>query len=199
MNYKQLQSNLPRLKGWRETLFTLSLAHRAFPNFALFAEVAGEGNGHEMHEVIAQCWHLLETDERTREHTDGLVRRLEKLAVDADQYEVYGVYPAVKCYELVEQVLYSWINPENRRALDAARLSLETVTEFVEYSADTDISDNELVSLFNHHPLVKQEQDFQIECFRQVKMERFPSEQFLRRMRKFAENEGVSNIGICLD
>ncbi|PIE44203.1 MAG: hypothetical protein CSA50_01605 [Gammaproteobacteria bacterium] len=199
MNFRQLQTSLSRLKGWRETLFVLLLAQRAFPNFALFVEAVGEGNGHELHEIITRCWELLAADDRTREQTDVLVMRLEELAIDPNRYDVYGVYPAIHCYQLVEQVLYSWLNPDNRRALNASRSSLQTVTEFVEYTADANIDENDLVALFDHHPLVKQEQDFQIECFRQVKMKRFPSAKFIKKMRKFAENKGVSNIGICLD
>lgn len=199
MNYKQLLLAVPRLKGWRETAFVLTLAERNLPNFELFAEVAGQGNGLVIRELSDECWKLLVNKEQSPNHVSNLINQLEQLRVVEEDYDMYGVYPASKALELLSHVMYSWVNPENRRALEAAQLSLAVVTEFIEYSSEEGASDDELVSLFKNHPLVKQEQLFQIEAYECIQDARYPSEELLAELRELGKNDGISNIGICLE
>ncbi len=199
MNYKQLQAALPRLKGWRETAFVLTLVERNAPNFELFAEVAGQGNGHMLREIVDECWVMLEANEHTANHVGNLISQLELLSIEEEDFDMYGVYPAVKALNMASNVLYSWVNPENRRALGCAQTSLAVVTEFIEYSTDGPLSEDEMVSLFNQHPLVKQEQAFQLEAYELIQAARYPDQTLLNALTALGKNEGVSNIGICLE
>ena len=199
MNPESLYKHLSKFKGWRETLFLLVLAERSFPNYALFAEVAEVGNANEMAGIINRCWELVENKVDDPKEIDRLLIRLGNITPDPDRYDAYGVKPALLCCSIVEKALFTWVNKENRRAHIAATESFNAVVEFVEYRDGEGLDDDELVALFDSHPLVLEEKSIQEEAFKMIKAERFPSSSFIDKIRALGENDGVSNLGISLE
>lgn len=199
MKVESLYKHLSKFKGWRETLFLLVMAERAYPNYALFCEVSETGSAQEMSEIINQCWAWVETKGQEKLEIDKLLIRLGNITPDPERFDVYGVHPALGCCELVEMILFSWVNVENRRAHTAAANSFNAVVEFVEYKEGDGLDDQALVKLFDSHPLVLEEKSLQEEAFKMIKAERFPSSSFIEKIRVLAENDGVSNLGIGLE
>jgi hypothetical protein len=71
--------------------------------------------------------------------------------------------------------------------------------DFVEMSEGEGLDDNELVRLFEHHPLLKDDKLFQRDLVLALKRQRVPREDFIAELREQAANGGVSNLGIALD
>ena len=198
MNANQFQKAVAQLQGWRECAFLLALAERSFPNYALFADAVGLKTGAKMRQLLDLGWDMLQKDV-SEAAIPQLLSKLEALAPNVDDYDVYGVYPAFDFCQLLEQALLNRLNPDKHRASDASRLATSTVMNFVEMSEGEGLDDDELVRLLDHHPLMKEDKLFQRDLVLALKRQRAPTEEFVRELRATAANQGVSNLGVALD
>lgn len=198
MNANQFLKSVSQLQGWRECAFLLALAERSFPNYALFAEAVGLKTGAKMRQLLDLAWDSLQKG--THEAAvPQLLTKLEGLCPSVDDYDAYGVYPAFDFCQLLEQALLNRLNPTKHRATEASQLATKTVMDFVEISEGEGLDDNELISLFEHHPLLKDDKMFQRDLVLALKRQRVPREDFIAEVREQAANDGVSNLGITLD
>ncbi|HLV77384.1 MAG TPA: YjaG family protein [Marinobacter sp.] len=198
MNANQFLKAVSQLQGWRECAFLLTLAERAFPNYALFAEAVGLKSGAKMRQLLDLAWDSLQQD-NTEAAIPQLLSKLEALSPSVDDYDAYGVYPAFDFCQLLEQALLNRLNPGKHRATDASRLATATVMQFVEMSEGEGLDDDELVRLLEQHPLMKEDKLFQRNTVLSLKRRRVPDEDYVAELRAGAANDGVSNLGISLD
>src|SRR5690554_8035402 len=163
MNANQFLKAVSQLQGWRECAFLLTLAERAFPNYALFADAVGMKSGGKMRQLLDLAWGMLQKD-ASEAAIPQLLSKLEALSPSVDDYDAYGVYPAFDFCQLLEQALLNRLNPGKHRATDASRLATATVMQFVEMSEGEGLDDDELVRLLEQHPLRSEERRVGKEC-----------------------------------
>src|SRR6056297_2807363 len=159
MNANQFLKAVSQLQGWRECAFLLALAERSFPNYALFADAMGLKTGAKMRQLLDLGWDLLQKDV-SESAIPQLLAKLETLSPDVNAYDAYGVYPAFDFCQLLEQALLNRLNPNKHRATEASQLATGTVMDFVEMSEGEDMDEDELVRLFEQHPLLKDDKIF---------------------------------------
>ncbi|GGC79659.1 YjaG family protein [Marinobacter halophilus] len=198
MNANQFLKAVSQLQGWRECAFLLTLAERAFPNYALFADAVGMKSGGKMRQLLDLAWDLLQED-ATEAAIPQLLTKLEALSPNVEDYDAYGVYPAFDFCQLLEQALLNRLNPNKHRATDASHLATKTVMDFVEMSEGEGMDEDELVRLFEQHPLLKEDKLFQRDTLLALKRQRTPRGDFISQLRTDAANDGVSNLGISLE
>lgn len=198
MNANQFLKAVSQLQGWRECAYLLALAERAFPNYALFADAVGMKSGGKMRQLLDLAWGTLQLD-TSEAAIPQLLSKLETLSPNVDAFDAYGVYPAFDFCQLLEQALLNRLNPNKHRATDASQLATKTVMDFVEMSEGEGMDDDELIRMFEQHPLLKEDKIFQRDTVLALKRQRVPSEDFIEELRNDASNEGVSNLGISLD
>ena len=198
MNANQFLKAVSQLQGWRECAFLLALAERSFPNYALFADAVGLKTGGKMRQLLDLAWDMLQKDVADAA-IPQLLSKLETLCPNVDEYDAYGVYPAFDFCQLLEQALLNRLNPNKHRATEASQLATRTVMDFVEMSEGEGMDENELVRVFEHHPLLKDDKLFQRDTVMALKKQRPPKEAFLAELRAGAANDGVSNLGISLE
>ncbi|MFV8570913.1 YjaG family protein [Marinobacter sp. SBS5] len=198
MNANQFLKAVSQLQGWRECAYLLALAERAFPNYALFADAVGMKSGGKMRQLLDLAWGTLQLD-NAEAAIPQLLSKLETLSPNVDEFDAYGVYPAFDFCQLLEQALLNRLNPNKHRATEASQLATKTVVDFVEMSEGEGMDDDELIRLFEQHPLLKEDKVFQRDTVLSLKRQRVPSEDFIEDLRNDASNEGVSNLGISLD
>ncbi|MGF2736755.1 YjaG family protein [Marinobacter sp. DUT-1] len=198
MNANQFLKAVAQLQGWRECAFLLALAERSFPNYALFADAVGLKTGAKMRQLLDLGWDMLQK-EASEAAIPQLLSKLETLSPNVDDYDAYGVYPAFDFCQLLEQALLNRLNPNKHRATEASQLATATVMNFIEMSEGEDLSEDELVRLLDHHPLMKEDKMFQRDLVLELKRQRVPKESFIAELRAEAANDGVSNLGIALD
>lgn len=198
MNANQFLKAVSQLQGWRECAYLLALAERAFPNYALFADAVGMKSGGKMRQLLDLAWGTLQLD-TSEAAIPQLLSKLETLSPNVDEFDAYGVYPAFDFCQLLEQAILNRLNPNKHRATDASQLATKTVMDFVEMSEGEGMDDDELIRLFEQHPLLKEDKIFQRDTVLALKRQRVPSEDFIEELRSDASNDGVSNLGISLD
>ncbi|WP_289102083.1 YjaG family protein [uncultured Marinobacter sp.] len=198
MNANQFLKAVSQLQGWRECAFLLTLAERAFPNYALFADAVGMKSGGKMRQLLDLAWGMLQKD-ASEAAIPQLLSKLETLSPNVDEHDAYGVYPAFDFCQLLEQALLNRLNPNKHRATEASQLATKTVMGFVEMSEGEGMDDDELIRMFEHHPLLKEDKLFQRDTVLALKRQRTPREDFIAELKAEAANDGVSNLGISLD
>lgn len=204
MNRQKFQKSLQSLNGWRERAFVLGLAERALPNACLYFEsiehqpLAPSDFPYGLSELMDRVWqHLLLTP--NEEQIVELLDQVIACIPDAQQSDHYGLLPAVDCLSLVEQALLAGINNDKKRASEASQFSLETVIQFIEFSeSEGSLTENQLIKLFDSHPLVEREFSFQSEMNDMLRKASHPGDGFVEELRSLAQDDGVSNIGISL-
>ena len=198
MKVHQFQRHLAQLKGWRETAFIIAIAERGYPNFALFSQVTDFSGGEPVTACLQQSWDAL-VEKEDEERYIELLDLLEENVPEQEDYDMYGVVPALSFCEMLEQALLTQVNTEKRRAADVAQNSLESVMEFIEITEGEGCSEDDLVKLFDQSSLIKREIAFQEELVELLRKESVPDKGVIKALRKFASDDGVSNIGISLD
>ncbi len=196
MNAKQRRKQLEKLGGWRQFAFLLALAERAFPNFALFAELTGVEHGDRFRAGLDSAWSMLEKKDHNVDPLQ-LLARLETVQPDPQQYDFFGVRPALDAWQLLEQALLCHVNPDRGRAVEGASLALETVVTFIEVSEGEGLDENELVKLLDRHELIHAETGFQEALLELLRSSKAPAVEVVAQLRAMAENEGVSNLGLA--
>lgn len=201
MNRQKFLRTLQSLSGWRERAFILALAERALPNAALYFENLDTSDlekSIELNSLFDKIWqHLI-----FEPNEDAIIECLDEvveLRMLADDSENYGALPTADCLEIVEQALLSGVNEEKKRASDASQLSIETITQFIEFSEGEGLDENSLVRLFDKHPLIEREFSFQAELNDLLRAATHPGTEVIKEFRELAQDEGLSNIGISLN
>jgi uncharacterized protein YjaG (DUF416 family) len=197
MNRLKFQKSLNALNGWRERAFIAALAERAFPNVRLYLSSIDKHATEFNDSYFDSVWQALIFDQ----DEDAIVELLDIALAnlpDLENNEHYGALPTHDCLSILEQALLGGINDEKPRALAASQLSLETITQFIEFSEGESLSENQLVKLFDSHPLIEREFSFQAEISELLRSASHPADELIFRVREIAQDEGVSNIGISL-
>jgi len=200
MNKQKFQKKLQSLSAWRERAFILSLAERALPNAALYIQSfdADESDYAPLSEIIENAWqHLIR--EPNEEQLIALLDQVMAYVPETEDSEHYGALPTADFLALLEQAMLGGLNEEKRRALDASQTSLSTVLQFIDFSEGDDLSENQLIKLYDSHPLVEREFSFQSELNDILRAASHPGEELISELRALAQDESVSNIGISLN
>lgn len=204
MNRAKFHKSLGTLVGWRERAFILALAERALPNADLYFESTEQTPldstlyPNQLRSLINDAWEylIIKPDE------DAIIETLDQVVMampDTNDTDHYGVLPTQDMLALLEKALLGGINDDKRRALEASQISLETITQFIEFSEGESLSENQLVKLFDKHPLVEREFSFQQELSDSLRAAAHPAKDLIAQIRALAVDDGVSNLGISLD
>jgi len=204
MNRQKFLKSLPGLTGWRESAFMLSLAERALPNALLYL-AQGEQQVVDISvyprgllDLMNASWDQLIRDP----NEENMIELLDDVLAclpDFENDDSYGALPTGDCLWLWEQALVSGFNHDRKRALEASQRSIESITQFIEFSEGEGLSENQLIKRFDSHDLVKREFSFQQELSDSLRSADKPKETLIEELRSLAQDEGVSNIGIALD
>ncbi len=201
--------NLPfiQLSQWQQIAFSAALLERMLPNYQMFSEVSNFGNVKVLRNQLDIIWQWLSQPNTTKINIDAQLAKLEIETPNPDEYDSFGVFPALDtCMALAAlwQLMQSKPQKKNKNiAADLddinsiSRLSLNSVSYYVELLLQQELTTNESVTLatINAHPLTQWEIDTQQELitFLQFAAENKKS---CDLAKKISLAEGLSSLGI---
>lgn len=201
--------NLPfiQLSQWQQIAFSAALLERMLPNYQMFSEVSEFGNSKLLRNQLDIIWQWLSQPNTTKINIDAQLVKLEIETPNPDEYDFFGVFPALDtCMALAAlwQLMQSKPQKKNKNiAADLddirsiSRLSLNSVSYYVELLLQQELTTNESVTLatINAHPLTQWEIDTQQELitFLQFAAENKKS---CDLAKKISLAEGLSSLGI---
>ncbi|MGO1247647.1 MAG: YjaG family protein [Oceanisphaera sp.] len=181
-----------KLAPWQQTVFSLALAQRMYPNYQLFSDTCEAGSGQLFYETLNILWTYL-TVKGSRVDLSAELEKFENFIPDPSQSDSYGAYPALDACVVLGAAYNSVICRIGDEAIEASSASLGTVAGFVELVAERELSEEELYDT----ELIMAEMEFQVALLDKVNQPRDP--EIILAIRDFAAQEGVSNIGISLE
>lgn len=95
---------LEKLESWQHVTFMACLCERMYPNYAAFCKETGFGDGHIYRRILDLIWETL-TVKDAKVNFDSQLEKLEEAIPAADDFDLYGVYPAIDACVALSELL----------------------------------------------------------------------------------------------
>ncbi|MDU5502387.1 MAG: DUF416 family protein [Enterobacter sp.] len=173
---------LEKLESWQHVTFMACLCERMYPNYAAFCKQTGFGDGHIYRRILDLIWETLTVKDA-------------KVKV-ADDFDLYGVYPAIDACVALSELLHSRLSGETlEHAIEVSKASITTVAMLEMTQEGREMTDEELRA----NPAVEQEWDIQWEIFRLLAECEERDIELIKGLRADLREAGESNIGIIFN
>ena len=188
-----IHKRLENLESWQHLTFMAALCERMAPNFNLFCqmnELSAEAKTYQ--NILNLVWEYL-TVKDANINFENQLEKLETIIPDVNDYESFGVVPALDACQALAEILHAIIAGETlERAVEMSLISLGTVTSLLETETGRDWSDSELKESED----IQAELDVQWQVYRLLKECEKRDIELILDLKNEIRAEGISNIGI---
>ena len=188
-----IHKRLENLESWQHLTFMAALCERMVPNFKLFCqmnELSAEAKTYQ--NILNLVWEYL-TVKDAKINFENQLEKLETIIPDVNDYESFGVVPALDACQALAEILHAIIAGETlERAVEMSLISLGTVTSLLETETGRDWSDSELKESED----IQAELDVQWQVYRLLKECEKRDIELILDLKNEIRAEGISNIGI---
>lgn len=191
-----LQVRLEKLVPWQEITFMACLCERMYPNYAAFCQHTEFADHQKYRVILDSVWEVL-TVKSAKVNFERQLEKLEDLIPSAEEFEFYGVFPAIDACRGLSILLHALLDREDmcEAVIDLSQVSVKTVADLEEAQGSEPITnenqkDNEAVC---------QEWDVQWALFRPLREAVERDIELIKDLRVELREEAVSNIGIALE
>lgn len=188
-----IHKRLENLESWQHLTFMAALCERMAPNFNLFCQM----NNLEMEIKVYQnilnlVWEYL-TVKDAKINFESQLEKLEEIIPDVNDYNSFGVIPALDACQSLSEILHGIIAGETlERAVEISQISLSTITSLLETETGRDWTEHELKESED----IQGELDIQWQVYRLLKECEKRDIALILGLKNEIRAEGISNIGI---
>ena len=185
---------LEKLESWQHLTFMASLCERMYPNYQMFCLQSGFGEPQLYRRILDLVWETLVVKD-AKVNFDTQLEKLEEAVPSAEDYDIYGVYPAIDACIALGELIHSRLSGETlSHAIAVSETSIRTVAMLEMTQAGKEMTDEELKVI----PAVEEEWDIQWEIFRLLADCEERDLELIKGLRSDLREAAVSNIGINL-
>ena len=188
-----IHKRLENLESWQHLTFMAALCERMALNFKLFCqmnELSAEAKTYQ--NILNLVWEYL-TVKDANINFENQLEKLETIIPDVNDYESFGVVPALDACQALAEILHAIIAGETlERAVEMSLISLGTVTSLLETETGRDWSESELKESKD----IQAELDVQWQVYRLLKECEKRDIELILDLKNEIRAEGISNIGI---
>jgi len=186
---------LEKLESWQHVTFMACLCERMYPNYAVFCQQTEFGEPQAYRRILDLIWETL-TVKDAKVNFDSQLEKLEEAIPAADDYDIYGVYPAIDACVALSELIHSRLSGETlEHAIEVSKSSITTVAMLEMTQAGREMTDAEL----KENPAVAEEWDLQWEIFRLLAACEERDLELIKGLRADLRESGISNIGIIFN
>ncbi|MDH2924367.1 hypothetical protein EV693_10972 [Nicoletella semolina] len=191
-----IHKRIERFESWQHLTFMACLCERMYPNFQLFCEVSKQPeNGKIFQNILNLVWEYL-TVKGANINFENQLEKLEAIIPDVNDYDFYGVFPAVDACEGLSNLLHTIIAGEFlEQAIKLSQLSLATVATYLETQQDRELNESEL----KHSAEIQDELDLQWQLYRTLNECESREVALILALKNQLRVSGVSNIGLNIN
>ena len=188
-----IHKRLENLESWQHLTFMAALCERMAPNFNLFCQM----NNLEMEVKVYQnilnlVWEYL-TVKDAKINFESQLEKLEEIIPDVNDYNSFGVIPALDACQSLSEILHGIIAGETlEREVEISQISLGTITSLLETETGRDWTEHEL----KESEEIQGELDIQWQVYRLLKECEKRDIALILGLKNEIRAEGISNIGI---
>ena len=188
-----IHKRLENLESWQHLTFMAALCERMAPNFKLFCqmnELSVEAKTYQ--NILNLVWEYL-TIKEVKINFENQLEKLESIIPDVNDYESFGVVPALDACQALAEILHAIIAGETlERAVEISVISLGTIRALLETETGRDWSESEL----KENEDIQTELDVQWQVYRLLKECEKRDIELILALKNEIRTEGISNIGI---
>lgn len=185
---------LEKLESWQHVTFMACLCERMYPNYNEFCRQTGFGDASLYRRILDLVWETLLVKE-AKVNFDNQLEKLEDAVPSADDYDIYGVYPAIDACIALGELIHSRLSGSTlEHAVAISETSIRTVAMLEMTQAGREMTDDELNAL----PAIEDEWDVQWEIYRLLAASEERDLALIAGLRSDLREAGNSNIGINL-
>ncbi len=185
---------LEKLESWQHVTFMASLCERMYPNYQMFCLQTEFGDPQVYRRILDLVWETLVVKD-AKVNFDSQLEKLEEAIPSVEEYDLYGVYPAIDACIALGELIHSRLSGETySHAVAISETSIRTVAMLEMTQAGKEMTDAELKVL----PAVEEEWDIQWEIFRLLAGCEERDIDLIKGLRSDLREAAVSNIGINL-
>ena len=191
-----IHKRLENLATWQHLTFIACLCERMYPNYQLFCQITEQPQHAKVyHNILNLAWEYL-TVKDEKINFENQLEKLENIIPDVNDYDFYGVVPALDACEGLAEVLHTIIAGASlEQAVKVSQLSLGTVAGYLETEYDRTLSEVEL----KESDLIQQELDVQWQLYRALKEAERHDVELISDLKNALREEAVSNICIKIE
>lgn len=188
-----IHKRLENLESWQHLTFMAALCERMMPNFKLFCQMTDQTESAKVYQnILNLVWESL-TIKDFKVNFENQLEKLENIIPDVNDYDNFGVVPALDACESLAEALHAIIAGETlERAIQISRISLGTVATLLETENGCDFSETELKESED----IQAELDVQWQIYRVLKECETRDVALILDLKNEIRTEGISNIGI---
>ena len=190
-NFQRIRS----LNKRNQRVLNLILLARMQPNYELFVDLVNFSQPYELKALVNIVWER-SVQPSAKVNLEVLSEKVEQLTPSEQDYDSYGVYPAIYYCTALLTCIYGLMNEEEYDAVAIAKISQGCVVHLIEYQAAEQELDNDMI---REHPLMQSEVGFLSELIDWLEEEPLkslkPNQIRIAALQK-AKEEGVTNTGI---
>lgn len=188
-----IHKRLENLESWQHLTFMAALCERMAPNFKLFCqmnELSAEAKTYQ--NILNLVWEYL-TIKDVKINFENQLEKLESIIPDVNDYDSFGVVPALDACQALAEILHAIIAGETlEKAVEISLISLGTIRALLETETGRDWSESEL----KENEDIQTELDVQWQVYRLLKECEKRDIELILALKNEIRTEGISNIGI---
>lgn len=191
-----IQKRLENLATWQHMTFMACLCERMYPNYHLFCQITEQPqNAKVYYNILNLVWEYL-TVKDAKINFENQLEKLENIIPDVNNYDFYGVVPALDACEALCEVLHAIIAGDSCiQAVKLSELSLQTVADLLVEQNSRELSEAELKETEE----IQQELDVQWQIYRALKEAEKHNVDLIADLKNELCEVGISNICIKID
>ncbi|EDJ91565.1 TPA: YjaG family protein [Haemophilus influenzae] len=188
-----IHKRLENLESWQHLTFMAALCERMAPNFKLFCqmnELSAETKTYQ--NILNLVWEYL-TIKDVKINFENQLEKLETIIPDVNDYDSFGVVPALDACQALAEILHAIIAGETlEKAVEISLISLGTIRALLETETGRDWSESKL----KENEDIQTELDVQWQVYRLLKECEKRDIELILALKNEIRTEGISNIGI---
>lgn len=188
-----IHKRLENLESWQHLTFMAALCERMAPNFKLFCqmnELSVESKTYQ--NILNLVWEYL-TIKDVKINFENQLEKLESIIPDVNDYDSFGVVPALDACQALAEILHAIIAGETlEKAVEISLISLGTIRVLLETETGRDWSESKL----KENEDIQTELDVQWQVYRLLKECEKRDIELILALKNEIRTEGISNIGI---
>lgn len=188
-----IHKRLENLESWQHLTFMTALCERMAPNFKLFCqmnELSVESKTYQ--NILNLVWEYL-TIKDVKINFENQLEKLESIIPDVNDYDSFGVVPALDACQALAEILHAIIAGETlEKAVEISLISLGTIRVLLETETGRDWSESKL----KENEDIQTELDVQWQVYRLLKECEKRDIELILALKNEIRTEGISNIGI---
>ncbi|MGF1753000.1 DUF416 family protein [Vibrio makurazakiensis] len=191
-----LQVRLEKLEPWQQITFMTCLCERMYPNYAMFCENTEFAEARIYRDVLDSVWETL-TVKTAKVNFERQLEKLEELFPSADDFDFYGVYPAMDACQGLSTLLHGLLDREHlfESMLKLSQQSVQTVADLEQAQGSEVITnDNQ-----KENEAVCEEWDVQWAIFRPLREATERDIELIKDLRHELREDAISNIGVTFE